>query len=446
MMRKFITVPALLAGVALTLAACGGGGGGGESTVSKDIENIELGGGQYSGHYTIRSDEQRSVFCENGYHVYEDAPTNEDEIILSHEGNDLQLVTQDEALLEIKGAISGGQFNMTSNVPEGSHGFVWMRGSIYDGKLEGRTTVGTDRDSVYCEVSFDFYGNKLVSEADINEAPLPAGDALLQGYVSQTRVSGATVWIDKSDNNENYNNSLDFGETSGITSTNGLFSLTLDSLELATDYRIVSLGGTARSISDSSESIGVMIAPRGAKNITPLTTMVALNSELANKIDQPLLSISTQSYSELYDVDIAKSGGTYGEYLMLAKGIEVYMYFLGRTNEVYPLIDSTQGHVDALRILADNLNKLDHSQIFTRNDIASKIQLSVSESLKNSDSLSRVMTSTEIESFASSVGNAASDVMRVITTGTGTKMTEESILNDVSNAFTMSEAYIKTNN
>ena len=36
--------------------------------------------------------------------------------------------------------------------------------------------------------------------AQINEAPLPSEDAgasLLQGYVSQTRVSGATVWIDR---------------------------------------------------------------------------------------------------------------------------------------------------------------------------------------------------------------------------------------------------------
>ena len=144
--------------------------------------------------------------------------------------------------------------------------------------------------------------------AQINEAPLPNPDtSLLQGYVSQTRVSGAKCWIDRDSDNI-----LDFGETSAITSSNGLFSMTKSSLDDAANYRIICTGGSAQSVGTAAESVGVMLAPRGASNVTPLTTVVALNSELADKIGQSLLSSSSQSYSEAYDVDIAKSGGTFG--------------------------------------------------------------------------------------------------------------------------------------
>ena len=124
-----------------------------------------------------------------------------------------------------------------------------------------------------------------------------------------------------------------------------------------------------------------MLAPRGAKNVTPLTTVVALNNELAAKIGQSLLSSSSQSYSESYDVDIAKSGGTFGEHLQLAKGIETFMYVFGRTNPDLPLISSTQGHIDALQILADNLNELDSASLFNAANIAAKIEEAATETL-----------------------------------------------------------------
>ena len=280
--------------------------------------------------------------------------------------------------------------------------------------------------------------------AQINEAPLPDGSAsLLQGYVSQTRVSGATVWIDRADDNGNYNNTLDFGEVSGTTSNTGLFSLTKSALDESNNYRVITVGGSARSVSASAESIGVMLAPRGAKNVTPLTTVVALNTELADKIGQTLLSSSSQNYSESYDVDIAKSGGVHSEHLQLAKGIEAFMYVFGRTNPDLPLISSTQGHIDALQILADNLNELDSASLFNSSNIATKIGEAATETLNSSavDSLIS-LSASDRSSISADVKSAATAVMGAISTGNGIKQTEASVISACSNAFASSDLVV----
>ena len=78
-----------------------------------------------------------------------------------------------------------------------------------------------------------------------------------------------------------------------------LFSMTQSSLDdEATTTALFVQVELRKSVSTAAESVGVMLAPRGASNVTPLTTVVALNSELADKIGQSLLSSSSQSYSE----------------------------------------------------------------------------------------------------------------------------------------------------
>jgi hypothetical protein len=271
--------------------------------------------------------------------------------------------------------------------------------------------------------------------AQINEAPLPNPDtSLLQGYVSQTRVSGAKCWIDRDSDNV-----LDFGEPSTTTSANGLFSITKNSLDDSANYRIICTGGSAQSVGTTSESVGVMLAPRGARNVTPLTTVVSLNSELADKIGQTLLSSSSQSYSEAYDVDIAKSSGTFGEHLQLAKGIETFMYVLGRSNPDLQIISSTQGHVAALKILADNLNELDSASIFDRTKIATKIGEAATDTLNSTavDSLIS-LSAADISSIAADIQSSATAVMKEVATGAGRKITESSVVTACSNAFVAS--------
>jgi hypothetical protein len=275
--------------------------------------------------------------------------------------------------------------------------------------------------------------------AQINAAPLAgANTSLLQGYVSQTRVNNAKVWIDRASSTGAYNNTLDFGETSGTTSANGLFSLTQNSLDESNNYRIVTLGGTARSVSAFAESVGVMLAPRGATNVTPLTTMVALNNELADKIGQTLSS-GIGSYSAKYDVDIAKSGGTFGEHLQLAKGIETFMYVLGRSNPDLPIISSTKGHIEALQILANRLNELDAASIYNPTSISSKIGAAATEVLNSStiDSLVLLGT-TERATISTQIESAAASVMKAVSKGTGVKQTEASVIAACSSAFASS--------
>lgn len=274
--------------------------------------------------------------------------------------------------------------------------------------------------------------------AQINEAPMPADTAnLLQGYVSQTRVSGATVWADR-----DLDNVLDLGEASDqATSATGLFSLSLSALDEAANYRLISVGGTARSLQTTASSVGVMLAPRGAKNITPLTTVVALNNNLAAKISQTLTAGTTQ-YSVAYDVDIARSSGVPGEALRLAKGIETYMHVLGRSNSNLAVVSSTQGQIDALQILANNLNELDtltpmSGQIFNSTMVAGKIREAALEALNPAngvDSLIPLGAADRI-SIAAEMEAAALAVMNTITIGTGRRIAEASIINACSSAF-----------
>jgi Raf kinase inhibitor-like YbhB/YbcL family protein len=274
--------------------------------------------------------------------------------------------------------------------------------------------------------------------AQINEAPMPADTAnLLQGYVSQTRVSGATVWADR-----DLDNVLDLGEASDqATSATGLFSLSLSALDEAANYRLISVGGTARSLQATASSVGVMLAPRGAKNITPLTTVVALNNNLAAKISQTLTAGTTQ-YSVAYDVDIARSSGVPGEALRLAKGIETYMHVLGRSNSDLAVVSSTQGQINALQILANNLNELDtllpmSGQIFNSTMVAGKIREAALEALNPAngvDSLIPLGAADRI-SIAAEMEAAALAVMNTITIGTGRRVAEASIINACSSAF-----------
>jgi Raf kinase inhibitor-like YbhB/YbcL family protein len=276
--------------------------------------------------------------------------------------------------------------------------------------------------------------------AQINEAPLPADTAnLLQGYVSQTRVSGATVWADR-----DLDNVLDLGETSDqATSATGLFSLSLSALDEATNYRLISVGGTARSLQATASSIGVMLAPRGAKNITPLTTVVALNNELAAKISQTLTAGTTQ-YSVAYDVDIARSSGVPAEALRLAKGIETYMHVLGRSNSDLAVVSSTQGQIDALQILANNLNELDtllpmSGQIFSSTMVAGKIREAALEALNPANGVNSLipLSAADRTSIAAEMEAAALAVMNTITIGTGRRVAEANIINACSSAFSI---------
>ena len=139
--------------------------------------------------------------------------------------------------------------------------------------------------------------------------PLPEGK-LVQGY-----VMGAEVWADE------------------VNSTTGVSNFTIDQKEEATktisdddgnfklgaaptyDYVLASVGGTDKL---SGKPAIPMLAPKGAKNITPLTTLVAMTPVGADR--QAL--VNALGGNDNFDVDIANSGGVNPEVLKIAKVVE----------------------------------------------------------------------------------------------------------------------------
>ena len=240
--------------------------------------------------------------------------------------------------------------------------------------------------------------------------------ARLQGYVSQSRVVGATVWVDR-----NVNNVLDFGETSdAATSNSGLFTLDLNQLDEIANYRLISTGGTARALTSAAAPVGVMLAPRGAKNITPLTTVVALNTTLANAI--------ASATGESYDVDIAKSGGVSPTALRLAKGIETFMYVFGRTES--GILTNVDDQISAITYLSTRLGS---ATLTDTTSIQSAIDTAVDDTIDGIPSLA-FLTNSIKTSLKSEVSSAAKSVMDSIN-NSAFKITEASIISACSNAF-----------
>ena len=293
--------------------------------------------------------------------------------------------------------------------------------------------------------------------AEINETPLPTGDdSLMQGYISQTRVVGATVCHDLLVFGTL--NECDFGEASATSSANGLYSLTLDGYQQAQEYQLVADGGTAQSVTSSATTVEVMFAPRGAKNITPLTTMVrlALNAAPASDLADTIELNNGASYSASYDVDIAKSGGTYGEYLRLAKGVEVFMYAFGFTRDNTGAVTGARllsnsatftasytartNHINALSDLAQGLDGLANSDIFDSTSIAAAIRTAADTTLTREGFTVAVAAGEGIDrgQLLDDLEAAALAVMNEVSTGTGLKQTEDSIISACSSAFAAS--------
>jgi hypothetical protein len=132
----------------------------------------------------------------------------------------------------------------------------------------------------------------------------------LSGAVAKGYVEGARVFADK----------LIAGTTAGnrqLDRTNGeVFDISADTTgdyQFTVpagygDFQLVSLGGT---IAGTGEPAPPMLAPSDAANITPVTTLVGLNSSLRAKIGETL-----------FDQDIASPDGADGSVLALAMTVK----------------------------------------------------------------------------------------------------------------------------
>lgn len=122
----------------------------------------------------------------------------------------------------------------------------------------------------------------------------------VSGYVEQGPVDGATVIADKLVNGSG-NGVYDYGEATTETGADGKFEFAEGAIgDNYGDYVIISYGGTDTI---TGKRAMPMMAPKGAKNITPLTTLVALApaDELDEESDQAQLTILTKVAEKISD-------------------------------------------------------------------------------------------------------------------------------------------------
>ena len=240
------------------------------------------------------------------------------------------------------------------------------------------------------------------------------------GYVSHTRVNNATVWFDL-ERNGVYNYQRDADESSGTTSQSGAFSIPRTPRDSANNYLIVSNGGRAQTIRTTNQTAGILLAPNNAKNVTPITTMVALNGNLRNSIEQTR-TVNGVATRLRYDVDIARQQGIAGELLRLAKGIEVYMDVFGRDTQAddnanIQVTTTNVQRVVALRTLANKLASVNNVYDNT-SAVVTAIKEAATEALHNSQvTPSSLMSNQNRTSIVTAITGAAREIMGGITVG-----------------------------
>lgn len=154
----------------------------------------------------------------------------------------------------------------------------------------------------------------------------PTPEASLSGTLSQTYVKGATIFADKIVAGTTLGNyTQDDDEVDTTSDDDGQFDL--DIPEGYNDYVLVSIGGMIEDASGNSIPARPMLAPAGARNITPVTSLAALNPDLVTQI------------GEDYDADIANPSGVSGEILQLAKTAEAILDLL--SDEDNQVVDDT---------------------------------------------------------------------------------------------------------
>ncbi|MGE4519585.1 MAG: hypothetical protein AB7E04_08775 [Desulfobacteraceae bacterium] len=151
--------------------------------------------------------------------------------------------------------------------------------------------------------------------------------SVASGKVVQSPVAGATVFLDI-----NGNRLLDENEPSATSGNDGSYSLGIPD---GKEGMLCTTGGT---LIDSGRPALPTLAPRDAKNITPLTTLVAINPDIRATLGSD------------WDVDISRASGVPGSILRLALAIESFQSSLKSLNSDAP----TQ--FKALTLLAGNLS------------------------------------------------------------------------------------------
>ena len=190
----------------------------------------------------------------------------------------------------------------------------------------------------------------------ITEKTVRVGGKLAQNY-----VKGARVWADKLVNGEG-DLKWQNGESLAVSSSDGGYQLT----EITGDFQVVTYGGKKQDSAGNWIDAIPMVAPapeagQTTTNVTPLTTLVAFEPALKQKL---------AAYGD-WNADIASPNGVSSNLLRIAKTVETLSSTISGGDS--PLITDFNANLKSLGVLATQLNA-------TGGDLASDTVLKASAS------------------------------------------------------------------
>lgn len=190
----------------------------------------------------------------------------------------------------------------------------------------------------------------------ITEKTVTVGGKLAQNY-----VKGARVWADKLVNGEG-DLKWQNGESLAVSSSDGGYQLT----GITGDFQVVTYGGEKQDSAGNWIDAIPMVAPapeagQTTTNVTPLTTLVAFEPALKQKL---------AAYGD-WNADIASPNGVSSNLLRIAKTVETLSSTISGGDS--PLITDFNANLKSLGVLATQLNA-------TGGDLASDTVLKASAS------------------------------------------------------------------
>ena len=173
----------------------------------------------------------------------------------------------------------------------------------------------------------------------ITEKTVTVGGKLAQNY-----VKGARVWADKLVNGEG-DLKWQNGESLAVSSSDGGYQLT----EITGDFQVVTYGGKKQDSAGNWIDAIPMVAPapeagQTTTNVTPLTTLVAFEPALKQKL---------AAYGD-WNADIASPNGVSSNLLRIAKTVETLSSTISGGDS--PLITDFNANLKSLGVLATQLN------------------------------------------------------------------------------------------
>jgi len=191
------------------------------------------------------------------------------------------------------------------------------------------TSVGCDSD---CNVT-------------VTDKPQPTTPPVaVSGKLAQSYVKDARIWADKLVDGEG-DLQWENGEPLALSGDDGSYQLT----EIAGDFQLVTYGGKKQDSAGNWIDAIPMVAPapeagQTTTNVTPLTTLVAFEPALKQKL---------AAYGD-WNADIASPNGVSSNLLRIAKTVETLSSTISGGDS--PLITDFNANLKSLGVLATQLN------------------------------------------------------------------------------------------